>query len=368
MKAPWSLVFSVLTIFLLLGSCGTERLNNLEMIKETTYQLGPSEFSENRLAVNNGKSGEDRRWGYIDASGALVIPFQFIWYDSFTEDGILRTASEKNSFRYVDLNGNPILTNVQNMDINFADIFIDGYAVVNLVGKTGQYVINLDGDIILTPEDQQYGYRNIGHGLFCRTSSDPNVVDAMVVDSTGAQPFDIKLADIWSLGERLGFYSLDRIEFGIWDSVACEKKTEPRFTYVSPYSDGVALVVTIQNDVEMIDEDGNCIINLSEKYPDMHTEALRFVSHGFVSLTIQDGNTIILNSRGELVANTSYDDIDIVDENIAICRKDGKYGYIDVNGNELVPPIYDQASTIDNGVGFLSLDGTIYRYVVEDKG
>lgn len=61
-----------------------------------------------------------------------------------------------------------------------------------------------------------------------------------------------------------------------------------------------------------------------------------------------------------------YSDADIItgDEMVAVC-KNGKWGYVDLDGNELIPPTYEEAKSFSNGLAAVS-DGELWGFINKD--
>lgn len=56
-----------------------------------------------------------------------------------------------------------------------------------------------------------------------------------------------------------------------------------------------------------------------------------------------------------------YDQIGCFDNGIGVCMKDGQYGYISSSGRELLPPVYEGASSLSDNVGYIQQYGQIYE-------
>ena len=55
-----------------------------------------------------------------------------------------------------------------------------------------------------------------------------------------------------------------------------------------------------------------------------------------------------------------YDFAGNFSEGLAVVEFDGKYGYIDKTGKEIIPPKYDYTQPFNNGVAIALKDGKIY--------
>ncbi len=53
-----------------------------------------------------------------------------------------------------------------------------------------------------------------------------------------------------------------------------------------------------------------------------------------------------INRSGQIIFNTDYDEIFPLMGDIAQVSRDGKYGYIAIDGMEIIPPIYDEVQQL----------------------
>lgn len=108
---------------------------------------------------------------------------------------------------------------------------------------------------------------------------------------------------------------------------------------------------------------GGVIANLSKKYPNIDDDKLNEFRDGVTALNFTDGKgSIIIDTKGNTVAKTDCDEIQLFHEGLAVCKKDGTYGYVNAVGNEVLKPIYEMVTNIDNGIGFVSNEGKMYKF------
>lgn len=339
-------------------------LENLSLSEVASY-------AEGRMLVCRGE-GQERRYGYLNEQGEVVIEPTYIMANVFA-DGILRTSLSPGTYCYVDKQGNVLISEVEGKTIAVADIFRDGYAVVSL-SDNQYYVIDQTGKVVLSPGDASYQYRNLGGGLFARTAAadapagkGATVTGAgvtKVIKTDASMPYGDSICDLQCDKEGIGFYSLDGNLYGIWNHEKPE--TEPRYQQPQNlFSNGMAVVTTAENSLWVIDEKGACLLDLSKTYPELVRNSVGLVDQGVLAAELSTADTVsILPLDGSKPIHTAYDSIAAFHEGVAVSGKDGLYGYIDRNGQEILPTTYKVASTIENGVGFL-VDGTdIFRFTV----
>ncbi len=92
-------------------------------------------------------------------------------------------------------------------------------------------------------------------------------------------------------------------------------------------------------------------------------ESVLLFDEGLVAIE-QNGKWGYINQNGDFVVRPKYDDVDFrFSEDLACVgvgsKYDEKYGYINRNGEEVIPLIYDFASSFSNGLAKVGID---YNY------
>lgn len=104
-------------------------------------QINKKKFPKYEIvgSFNNGlaKVRYNKKWGYIDSTGAEVFPPKYNEVENFS-DGLARVRSGT-KWGLVDKNGKEIIKPT----FDFIDVFIDGEAKVRLNGET--YYMNKEG-------------------------------------------------------------------------------------------------------------------------------------------------------------------------------------------------------------------------------
>ena len=127
-----------------------------------------------------------RKWGYIDKTGATVIPPQYDYAQEFV-DGVAPVAMEiENSFEfkwtYIDTNGTPLW----GVDFEEAMPFSDGLAAVMRDGLWGY--INPDGEVVIPFQFQTAGPFDQNHAHVTLLTGDDEV-EQWMIDNTGRKLF-----------------------------------------------------------------------------------------------------------------------------------------------------------------------------------
>lgn len=81
--------------------------------------------------------------------------------------------------------------------------------------------------------------------------------------------------------------------------------------------------------------------------------------------------SLCLNSYGQSarwLVKLEYENICPFSDGIAIVQSNGKFGYIDINGNEILPPNYENVYDFKEGVGVISSINDEVKYIADRHG
>ena len=73
----------------------------------------------------------------------------------------------------------------------------------------------------------------------------------------------------------------------------------------------------------------------------------------------QDGKWGFINQDGELVVPYKYNYVRSFHDGLAMVKLYGKWGYIDWFGNELIPIVFDEVASFRDGYAFVKKDGRV---------
>ena len=82
-----------------------------------------------------------------------------------------------------------------------------------------------------------------------------------------------------------------------------------------------------------------------------------------------DGKPAIVDKNGTVITSTlQYAEVcsEYSEWKCYVKQKNGKYGYLDTNGEEIIPFIYDSAASFSDGLASVSKDGK--RYFIDKSG
>lgn len=307
---------------------------------------------------------KDGKWGYIDRTGKEIIPC--IYDDRLEYYGRDRLAkSEKEGIVvFVDREGKEVRFEGYNIEESVEDII--------LVSKDGKYgCIDKDGNLIV-----ECKYDEIK----------TNVFDGMIAVKTieHLQSGVVEYTEtVWKIFNKLGVEQLslknDEIEsFNDELVVAMESRgrkrglVDKKGNVVVPYeydfmddyakSEKVLVVYGYLSGYGCIDRQGNVIVPCnSNYYIDSSQSGLK---DGII--IVRDNETYdwkyaVYNEKGEIIVPFEYSSA-CYGEGMIGLSKDDKSGYVDVNGKEVIPFIYDEVTEFHNGIARVKKDGK-YGYI-----
>jgi len=125
---------------------------------------------------------------------------------------------------------------------------------------------------------------------------------------------------------------------------------------IGHFDNGYATVTLKSNSKKgVIDKNGSLIFEDKEgKYKEF-----KFLGNGVFSAEISENNYNFLDYAGALLTESTYTNDwlrDVSEETISV-SKDGKYGFLDLSGNEIIPLIYDDAYSFSGGLAVACKNG-----------
>lgn len=106
---------------------------------------------------------------------------------------------------------------------------------------------------------------------------------------------------------------------------------------------------------------------LSEAYDGFFIDTKQIATRCDRAFASKDGKYYLLNETGQKVTETAYDDVKLfaTDEYAAV-ELNGKWGFIDTDGNIVIEPMYENAYSFNNGLGAVCSGGK-WGYITEDN-
>jgi hypothetical protein len=140
-----------------------------------------------------------------------------------------------------------------------------------------------------------------------------------------------------------------------------------------PFSNGMALVVISEFEKDhlhmyklgYINRSGKLVIQRKEAWDSKSLHIIYkelFFSEGLVSVE-QNGKVGFIDKAGKQVIPPRYDNVQPFSEGLAAVRIKGKYGYIDRSGKMVIPPQFTDAEPFSEGLALISFDSNQSSYI-----
>lgn len=263
-------------------------------------------FSEDLAAVKDKKTD---KWGYINKKGEIVIPFQYRYPRSFTE-GYAFVEKEENKWSYIDTKGKNIIP----WDDYFTgyNFFVNGLAQIKSGGKYG--FINYNGKIVIPCI---FDHASYFYGKYAVVEKDKN----------------------YGVINREGKYVIN-----------------PTYSWISSIVDSYVFVKN-NNLNGVVDISGKQII------PCEYSSIIKYAGDNIFIVRTADKNGLnqkfgFKHANGQDVTKYEYDEAYGFKLGLASVKKDGKWGFINKEGDVVIPFDYDDSRDFeDDGMAFVMLGG-----------
>ncbi len=337
---------------------------DIVLIKENAEYNIIKSLGAGLVLVDNGKEENELRVGCVNYDGELVIPFDYLEIGSLN-DNLSLVKDVNGEYKYIDKENNIIIDSINGNKILKGTDFIDGYAVVNLKGVEGTTIIDTHGSELVSSEEN-YIYEYAGNHMFNVLGNDENSF-VKVIDSEGNKIEQLENKIYTYTGNNLGYYQDENSGLlGIMNLKDYSKITECVILKGTNFENNTALVTSVENELLIIDPSAEVLENLSVTYAGLNISEVKGFNQGIGILNFDnDKGSTVINNLGKLLLETEYISISEVYENIAVIESvDGKFGYMNVTGEELLETNFDKATDIYEGKGLLSIDDSVYQFTV----
>jgi hypothetical protein len=322
-----------------------------------------SSFSEGLAPV-----AKDEKYGYIDTTGAVVIPYEYDTASPFSEG--LAIVSKDGSYAHIDKKGATVID--LGTEYDYAESFSEDLACVwkelkaGYIDKTGKLAIPLqysgansfnEGFAIVTGENGKYGFIDKTGAFVVPAEYDgrPTVMDGVAVVTEDGKDIYIDLTNKVTFSveyERASLFvdGMARVyndgKWGYMDKTGA-LAIPLEYESAADFNDGMAQV-TKDGKWGYIDKSGKLVIPAEYTTADWFQEGLAGVS--------KDNKSGYIDKSGAVAIQFEYDSGGSFSEGLAGVRKDGKYGYIDKTGKVAIPLIYSSGYSFSEGMAWVYVD------------
>ncbi len=316
----------------------------------------------------------DEKWGFIDESGAVQVPCQYDWVDSYSEN--LAAVGIGDEVMFINKKGDRVI----DLELEDAYSFHMGYVVGMLDGRTG--VLNRLGEWVIQPEYDEVG--EFSEGLFYASKNDLYGF----LDQSGEEVISFKYLNATDFknggavvenAEGMGVVNISDVpltSFGYtWVEPFSETGNPSRFKVnekfgllsqtgrilvpaiydrIGDWSDTLALASN-KGKYGFIDFKGDTIIDFKYSYSTKAYSKSKF--EGQYVKVYQGANVGIIDTTGEKIFPAIFEDIGHFDDVLVPVKKRGMWGYADLDVNLAIPYRYDQAGSFVDSSAVIVLNG-----------
>jgi len=342
-----------------------------EAVKESVSDsAAPTHYPERLLAFCDHTDHSDSKCGYMNIQGDVIIPAlynaglsnmpEFTDEVVFLEKGrklgaINRRGEVVLPFEYRDLKnlvnyaGQPKVTDVKVISGSYSG------------SKLG--LVTHQGELLCVPEIESDLQRN-GIGFYNGYASILKQVEQDGVQIKRYGLINKACETVLSYKyEKIGFYGEGLVPVqkdGLWGYVDLEGNTilDFKYSYATVFSNGVATITTGKRDdpkrsLRIINKKGKTVKKLNAKKYDF----IERLENGY-HLVWKDRQVGLLNNRFKTIIEPSYQQIYASKDYGDLLRveSEDKYGYINLQGEEIAKPEYDRSYKLEEGM----IDVAIY--------
>lgn len=236
------------------------------------------------------------KWGYIDKSGAVVIPLQFEHAHSF-ENGIAIVGlitSDGEKYGCIDRTGRFVLPPIYD---RISQYFHEGITSITVNSRVG--LMNSSAQILCEPKYDEIDTFTDGLAQFTKHGN------VGLLDSSGREVVPARFKAVRRFSEGLMAVAVWKpfsLKWGFIDS-SMEFAVKPLFRSVEAFSDGLALVESENNQFGYIDKNGNFIVTPQYDWGDSFVD-------GFARVGKRIRNTLycgVIDTRGNVIVPVEFE-------------------------------------------------------------
>lgn len=323
-----------LVLFTLLISIGVRASESLRIIASDCDSLP-------RLNASRLPFWSDGRYGFLDRTGAIVIPARYEAVQLFAEgvtlvgggdDELVHAINEAGSVQFTLPRGAFFMPHEDAGTYGFAEGLLAVWLSDNDEKNAKCGYVDHAGKVVIAPQYEICMRFRGGVAVVGGTDTDRSTL----IDKNGKQLGTFAHISMCTDADRIAVKSLDASQHGKWGFIdTLGNQVIPfKFDEVSPFSEGVAVFLE-GNKAGYIDVRGKVVI------PNQFDAAGVFSDHR--AIVVRDGKFGFIDPAGKLVIAMDYEDARSFSEGLAAIKRNGTWGYVDTSGNEVIAPRYAAA-------------------------
>ncbi|WP_206458158.1 WG repeat-containing protein [Anaerovorax sp. IOR16] len=300
----------------------------------------------------------DKLYGVMNEQGEIIVPAIY-WHLTLNWDMgyILGENWDTYQAHYYSLDGKDFIAKT----FKDASPFENGYATVE--DEAGYHIIEPSGNVKLRFDCDYLSAFDSNRGLYeFEDKYDNGIIGGKwgIVDINGRVLLDAHYDMIHKADEDkilVTYETKSIIQESQYFDYDFNLVFQESFDEAKPFTDGLAPVKRIDDTWGLMNEKGEVVqkISCSDFYS--YSEGLAIVGRGNYLCGI--------NKKGETVFKEPYEEGGNItgltkgfQEGLLLFRgKNGKYGYIDRNGDVVISPVFDDADPFEDGKTFVEVNG-----------
>jgi hypothetical protein len=169
------------------------------------------------------------------------------------------------------------------------------------------------------------------------------------IDQTGKIKIKPVYSDAWDFSEGLAAVKVNE-KWGYIDEHG-NIVIEPKFEHAEEFGEGLA-AVEINGRYGFIDRSGNVVIPPQYQYV-----TFRKFSGGFTAVKVSfDEKENFIDKKGNFLRKDQFDEIRFFSEGLAAVKCGGKWGYINPEGKQVIPFIFNNALSFSEGMAAVKVE------------
>jgi hypothetical protein len=307
------------------------------------------------------KSMKNKKWGYINNLGVMIVEPQYESTYRFSSDGIA-VVFDANSKQYVFINtqGARLTTDVKTYRLGLEE-FRDGLITVKYNDKWGYF--DTSGKVAIAAKYDEVNGFGSGHAAVTLNKK------IFLIDTHGNEtPVAPDIIQVREFSENLAPFRSSDKKFGFMDTTG-KIVIRPQFETVGYFKNGIAWARTTDGIIGFIGTDGEWIIQPQFSFAgnfDSESGLARIKTGSQWGYVDRDGKILrkedsmawedfseglalgkkdylfgFFNSKGEWQIKPQFDGARDFKNGYAAAKKGNKWGVIDKSGNWVIEPTFD---------------------------
>lgn len=311
-------------------------------------------YNDNAIVYTSHKNGEIKI-GIIDRSGHEVVPAIYQWLDrvySFSEG--MAAMAQKRKYGFVDTSGKVVIPfkydKVESFKNGIAKIWV-GWQHVGYINSKGEEVIPSDFEAMDQANLKRY------HSKFIIGLKDSV---QHIFDYSGKEIATLRYETISEFnGSEKSFLVLMNNKWGVLDSNLRIKIPIEYESLEVIFPNKIA--ARKKNKIGFITNEGKVISPFEYDWvAPFQDDYMNQYENGLAKVGKKE-KTGLINGYGKLIIPVIYDEIEVFSYGLAVVKRNGKYGFVNFKGKEIIATIYDKANTYNGYTAEVTLKGESFQ-------